>query len=81
MTPAELKAALRAGRNLFGTLIVSPSPFWPKVIGDCGLDFVFIDTEHIALPSSMTIRVFWEPVNRSWGRLGVPGSAPASTIG
>lgn len=30
-------------------MLVSISPFWPKVIGDCGLDFVFIDTEHIAI--------------------------------
>ncbi|MDA0813678.1 MAG: aldolase/citrate lyase family protein [Verrucomicrobia bacterium] len=30
-------------------MIVSTSPFWPKAIGDCGLDFVFIDTEHIAI--------------------------------
>lgn len=49
MTPNELRKHLRAGKRIFGTLIVSPSPRWPDVVRDCGLDFVFIDTEHIAL--------------------------------
>jgi 4-hydroxy-2-oxoheptanedioate aldolase len=49
MTPATLRQRLIAGETLFGTLIVSPSPRWPDVVRDCGLDFVFIDTEHIAL--------------------------------
>ncbi len=49
MTPNELRKHLRAGVKAFGTLIVSPSPRWPDVVRDCGLDFVFIDTEHIAL--------------------------------
>jgi 2-keto-3-deoxy-L-rhamnonate aldolase RhmA len=49
MTPIELSQALHAGRQVFGTLIVSPSPRWPEVVRGCGLDFVFIDTEHIAL--------------------------------
>lgn len=49
MTTSELSTALHAGRQLFGTLIVSPSPRWPEAVRGCGLDFVFIDTEHIAL--------------------------------
>jgi 4-hydroxy-2-oxoheptanedioate aldolase len=49
MNPAELKSALRAGRRVYGTLIVSPSPRWPDTVAKLGLDFVFIDTEHIAL--------------------------------
>ncbi len=49
MTAAELALALKQGRSVFGTLIVSPSPRWPEVVRNCGLDFVFIDTEHIAL--------------------------------
>ena len=40
---------LRQGDRLYGTLIVSPSPLWPQNIAKLGLDFVFIDTEHIAL--------------------------------
>jgi len=49
MTPAALRQRLIAGKMLFGTLIVSPSPRWPDVVRGCGLDLVFIDTEHIAL--------------------------------
>ena len=49
MTATHLRQRLRAGDKIFGTLIVSPSPRWPDVVRDCGLDFVFIDTEHIAL--------------------------------
>jgi 2-keto-3-deoxy-L-rhamnonate aldolase RhmA len=45
----ELSLALRTGGPVFGTLIVSPSPKWPSALADSGLDFVFIDTEHIAL--------------------------------
>lgn len=49
MTPAELRKRLHSSETSFGTLIVSPSPRWPEVVKTCGLDFVFIDTEHIAL--------------------------------
>jgi 2-keto-3-deoxy-L-rhamnonate aldolase RhmA len=49
MTSAQLREALRAGRRVYGTLIVSPSPRWPATVAKLGLDFVFIDTEHIAL--------------------------------
>lgn len=35
--------------RLYGTLIVSPSPHWVPVVAGLGLDFVFIDTEHIPL--------------------------------
>ena len=49
MTGNDLRTRLLAGKKIFGTLIVSPSPHWPGVVRNCGLDFVFIDTEHIAL--------------------------------
>jgi 4-hydroxy-2-oxoheptanedioate aldolase len=49
MTPSELKHALHSGRTVLGTLLVSPSPKWPAALAGCGLDFDFIDTEHIAL--------------------------------
>jgi len=67
MTSVELKKSLHNGGPLFGTLIVSPSPFWPKVLGDCGLDFVFIDTEHIALDRS---QVSW--MCRTYAAMGLP---------
>ncbi len=49
MNASELLHALHAGTQVFGTLIASPSPRWPQAVRGCGLDFVFIDTEHIAL--------------------------------
>jgi len=52
MTGAELAAALHSDRRVFGTLIVSESPRWPETVAKIGLDFVFIDTEHIALDRS-----------------------------
>ncbi len=48
-TSAQLRQRIRAGDTVFGTLIVSHSPRWPDAVRDCGLDFVFIDTEHIAI--------------------------------
>lgn len=49
MSAEALRRRLREGDKLFGTLIVSESPRWMDVISGCGLDFVFIDTEHVAL--------------------------------
>jgi 4-hydroxy-2-oxoheptanedioate aldolase len=49
MTGKELKATLKQGESVLGTMIVSPSPRWMDVIGQLDLDFVFIDTEHIAI--------------------------------
>jgi 4-hydroxy-2-oxoheptanedioate aldolase len=49
MNTANLRSALRTGRRVYGTLIVSESPRWPASVAQIGLDFVFIDTEHIAL--------------------------------
>jgi 4-hydroxy-2-oxoheptanedioate aldolase len=50
MNGAELASALRAGRRVYGTCIVSTSPKWPGMIAGLGLDFVFIDTEHMPIP-------------------------------
>ena len=49
MTGKELSDALRAGRRVFGTAVLSSSPWWPKMIAGTGLDFVFLDTEHVPL--------------------------------
>ena len=52
MKNIELREKLKKGDLVIGTLIVSPSPFWPKLLVNCPLDFIFIDTEHIALNRS-----------------------------
>jgi len=49
VTPKQLRATLHSGERAYGTLIVSDSPRWPAQVVQIGLDFVFIDTEHIAL--------------------------------
>ena len=67
MTPVELKKKLHKGDVVFGTLIVSPSPVWPRMLKKCGLDFLFIDTEHIALDRS---QVSW--MCRTYAAMGLP---------
>lgn len=40
---------LRKNENIYGTCILSTSPIWSKAVKGSGLDFVFIDTEHIPM--------------------------------
>lgn len=40
---------IRAGRIVYGTCITSTAPTWPAIALRAGLDFVFLDTEHIPL--------------------------------
>ncbi len=47
--PALFSQRLHRADRLYGTLIVSPSPHWVPVVAGLGLDFVFIDTEHIPI--------------------------------
>src|SRR5438874_5732347 len=49
MDANSLRQALHSGKRVYGTLVASPSPRWPQNMRGMGLDFVFIDTEHIAL--------------------------------
>jgi len=49
MNGAELAAALRSGRRVYSTHVVSTSPIWPKIVKTTGIDFVFIDIEHIPI--------------------------------
>ncbi|HCN27282.1 MAG TPA: aldolase [Verrucomicrobiales bacterium] len=67
MDARTLSQHLKEGRNVFGTLIVSPSPRWPELVRGCGLDFVFIDTEHIALDRA---ELSW--MCQTYAALGLP---------
>ena len=49
MTGEEIRKALHDGRRVYGTAILSTSPRWPEAVARIGLDFVFIDTEHIPI--------------------------------
>ena len=49
MKGSEIRARLHDGRRVYGSAIISPSPWWPNNLAKVGLDFVFLDTEHIAI--------------------------------
>jgi len=46
MNGREIVAALHEGRHVFSSAMISPSPLWPAVVKQAGIDFVFVDTEH-----------------------------------
>ncbi|MCF7944734.1 MAG: aldolase [Spirochaetia bacterium] len=58
---------LRNGIMMYGTLVVSSSPLWPEVIAASGVDFVFIDTEHIPLSREQTALMC-----RMYAAMGLP---------
>src|SRR5262249_27001732 len=49
MTGREIIQALHEGRYVFSSAIVAPSPLWPALARQTGIDFVFVDTEHTPL--------------------------------
>src|SRR6516162_494606 len=49
MNGREIIQALHAGRRVYSSAIVGMSPLWPALAKQIGIDFVFIDTEHIPL--------------------------------
>jgi 4-hydroxy-2-oxoheptanedioate aldolase len=47
MNGAELKATLKAGGRVFGTMLsIGRNPRWIPILDGVGLDYVIIDTEH-----------------------------------
>ncbi|MBT5928094.1 MAG: aldolase [Verrucomicrobia bacterium] len=62
-----LKQHLAQGNRAYGTAILTASPLWPPLIAKTGIDFVFIDTEHIALNRT---ELSW--MCRTYGALGLP---------
>jgi len=48
----NLKTKLEEGKNVYGTAFTSVSPSWSVQLQQAGLDFVFLDTEHISLDRS-----------------------------
>ncbi|MEI6579955.1 MAG: aldolase/citrate lyase family protein [Eubacteriales bacterium] len=52
MNQYELKKAFTENKRVFGTLIASPSSKWAAQINKTGVDFVFIDSEHMPLDRS-----------------------------
>ena len=49
MNGTGLRAALHEGTRVYGTMLVSRAPNFTATIKGLGMDFVFIDTEHIPI--------------------------------
>lgn len=49
MNGKELREALKSGTRVYGTNILSPMAIWPQKLEGLGMDFVFIDTEHVGI--------------------------------
>lgn len=49
MNGRELRDCLRKGLRVYGTCVTATSPHWMGIAASAGLDFVFIDTEHIQI--------------------------------
>ncbi len=47
MDGTSFNKALKAGKKLYGMMLVSRSPKYAEAIAALGMDFIFIDTEHI----------------------------------
>ncbi|MGV3557039.1 HpcH/HpaI aldolase family protein [Larkinella arboricola] len=54
---STLLQKLKDGHNVYGTCITSTAPMWPVSLQRAGLDFVFLDTEHIPLDRSELARL------------------------
>lgn len=48
----KLKQKLIGGNTVYGTCITTNAPRWPGLVAAANLDFVFLDTEHIAIDRS-----------------------------
>ncbi len=49
MNQNSLAGKINAGKTVYGTCITSMAPLWGKAARLAGLDFVFLDTEHVPL--------------------------------
>jgi len=67
MDSSKLRTALHKGQIVYGTLITSPSPASIDAVLGMGLDFIFIDTEHIVIDRML---VSW--MCHGYGGVGLP---------
>src|SRR3954471_21013273 len=47
MKVREICQSLREGRRVYSTQFTAPAPWWPRAMKRLGIDFVFVDTEHV----------------------------------
>ncbi|MEM7029420.1 MAG: aldolase/citrate lyase family protein [Chloroflexota bacterium] len=48
MNGYELRTKLHNGERVYGCMVTAISPSWPSAAKGAGMDFAFIDTEHVA---------------------------------
>src|SRR5262249_46700594 len=46
LTGREIIQSLHEGKFVFSSAMTNPSPLWPNLVKQTGIDFVFVDTEH-----------------------------------
>lgn len=81
LTENKLKAALAAGRPVFGLIHTIAAPLLVEMIGYAGYDFVVIDLEHLALnPETLEHAIRAAECAGLTPLVRVPGPAP-ETIG
>jgi 2-keto-3-deoxy-L-rhamnonate aldolase RhmA len=66
-TGHAIRQALHAGRQVYSTAAIAQSTYWPQAVQQAGVDFVFIDTEHVPLDRNT---LSW--MCRTYAALGVP---------
>lgn len=67
MNGREIIQALHSGRRVYSSALIAPSPLWPNIAKQVGLDFVFVDTEHIPLDRES---LSW--ICQTYQALGIP---------
>ena len=67
MTGREIRTALHEGQLVYSTAATAQSPQWPQLVKQAGVDFVFIDTEHMPIDRQT---LSW--MCRTYAALGIP---------
>lgn len=67
MDGKQIRQALRDGGRVYATAMVAPTPSWPRALQKCGIDFVFIDSEHTPLDRGA---LSW--ICQTFSALGIP---------
>lgn len=67
MNGRDVIQALHAGRRVFSSALVAMSPLWPNLAKGIGIDFVFVDTEHVPLDRQT---LSW--ICQTYSALGIP---------
>lgn len=67
MNGRDVIQALHAGQRVFSSALVAMSPLWPNLAKGIGIDFVFVDTEHVPLDRQT---LSW--ICQTYSALGIP---------